>query len=90
MERSRTVLRVIAVLIGLRGLMNLGKPFGTGSGMVFLGTLYKGTAMAVLGALVGATMLGIHPLAYVPYSLVALGFPLVAVWLLARHRDELR
>ena len=47
------VLRVIAVLIALRSLGNLGKPFGTGSGLMFFGFLLKGPVMWVLAPLVG-------------------------------------
>jgi hypothetical protein len=57
MPSSTTVLRVIAVLLGLRALTNLGKPLGTGSGLVVLGRLVTGTPMMVLGVLVGAYML---------------------------------
>lgn len=53
----RTLLRVLAVLIGLRGCMNLGKPFGTGTGLVFLGTLLTGTPMLILAPLLGLYMI---------------------------------
>lgn len=51
------LLRAIAVLIGLRACMNFGKPFGTGTGLVFLGTLYTGTPMVILAPLLGAYMI---------------------------------
>ena len=40
MSRSGVALRVVAVLIGLRGVGNLLKSFGTGSGIVVLGRLH--------------------------------------------------
>jgi hypothetical protein len=51
------VLRLVAVLIGLRACMNFGKPFGTGSGLVFLGTLLTGTPMLILAPLLGLYMI---------------------------------
>jgi hypothetical protein len=51
------VLRVLAVLIALRSLTNIGKPFGTGSGLVFLGYLLTGPLMWVLAPLLGVYML---------------------------------
>jgi len=56
-DRSLLVLRVVAVLIGLRALMNLGKPFGTGSGLVFFGFHLTGPAMWVLAPLLGVYMI---------------------------------
>jgi hypothetical protein len=52
-----TLLRVVAVLIALRGCMNIGKPLGTGTGLVFLGTLLTGTPMLVLAPLLGIYMI---------------------------------
>lgn len=52
-----TLLRLIAVLIALRACMNLGKPFGTGTGLVFLGSLLTGTPMLVLAPLLGIYMI---------------------------------
>lgn len=51
------LLRVIAVLIALRACMNLGKPFGTGTGLVFLGSLLTGTPMVILAPLLGLYMI---------------------------------
>lgn len=51
------VLRVLAALIAVRALGNLGKPFGTGSGLVFGGYLLTGRAMLVLAPLLGLYML---------------------------------
>jgi hypothetical protein len=121
-------LRVIAVLVALRSLTNLFKPFGTGSGLVFLGTLLTGSSMYVLAPLLGLYMLiwayglwGARPFAlpmgiayaalvainilrfpfaeglpsgvtvpmYAVYGLVAVGIPVVAVWLLARRRGAI-
>ena len=56
-DKLLTVLRVLATLIALRSLMNLGKPFGTGSGLVFCGFLLKGPAMWVLAPALGIYML---------------------------------
>jgi hypothetical protein len=56
-DKLLTTLRVLAVLIALRSLMNLGKPFGTGSGLVFLGFLLTGPAMWVLAPALGIYML---------------------------------
>jgi len=44
-DKLLTVLRVLAVLIAVRSLMNVGKPFGTGSGLVFFGFLLNGPVM---------------------------------------------
>jgi hypothetical protein len=52
-----TSLRILAVLIALRGVMNIGKPLGTGTGLVFLGTLLTGTPMLILAPLLGVYMI---------------------------------
>jgi hypothetical protein len=127
-DRERLALRVIAVLVALRSLSNLFKPFGTGSGLVFLGTLLKGPVMYVLAPLLGVYMIvwayglwherrfalpmgiayaifvainilrfpvaeglpdGVTMPMYAVYGIVAVGFPLVAVWLLAKRRARL-
>jgi hypothetical protein len=49
--------KVIAVLIALRALTNLGKPFGSGSGFVVLGRLFHGVASSVVAPLFGLVML---------------------------------
>ncbi|HYR95524.1 MAG TPA: hypothetical protein VEM57_02265 [Candidatus Binatus sp.] len=49
--------KVIAVLIALRALTNLGKPFGEGSGFVVLGRLLHGVASTVVAPLFGLAML---------------------------------
>jgi hypothetical protein len=55
--RDRAVVRVLAVLTALRALTNLGKPFGTGTGLVVLGSLVTGTPMIVLSLLLAGAML---------------------------------
>lgn len=49
--------RVIAVLIALRALTNLGKPFAIGSGFVMLGRLTHGLGSTVIAPLFGIAML---------------------------------
>jgi len=56
-DKLLTVLRVLAVLIAVRSLMNVGKPFGTGSGLVFFGFLLNGPVMWVLAPALGIYML---------------------------------
>src|SRR5258706_11739550 len=56
-EKFLLVLRVLAALIAVRSLGNLGKPLGTGSGLVFLGYLLTGPVMWVLAPLLGLYML---------------------------------
>lgn len=48
--------RLIAILIALRALTNLGKPFGAG-GFVMLGFLMHGVASTVVAPLFGLAML---------------------------------
>ena len=50
-----TILRILAALIGLRGLVNLAKPLGAGSTMVFFGQRLD--ISNPLGPLVGVFML---------------------------------
>ncbi len=57
MDTGKTTLRVFAVLIGLRALTDVLKPFGAGSGFVFFGKLLTGTASHILAPLVGVLML---------------------------------
>jgi hypothetical protein len=57
MNRNRVLLRVCAVLIGLRALTNVFKPFGAGSGLVFFGALLTGWANTVVAPLLGVFML---------------------------------
>ena len=54
---QRTALRVIAVLIALRAMTNVLKPFGAGSGLVVFGFFLKGPEVSILGPLVGFYML---------------------------------
>jgi hypothetical protein len=49
--------KVLAVLIALRALTNLGKPFGEGSGFVVLGRLLHGMASTIVAPLFGLAML---------------------------------
>lgn len=56
-ERRLLARRVLAVVFVLRALTNLGKPFGTGTGLVFFGRLLTGTPMLVLAPLLGAYMI---------------------------------
>lgn len=56
-DKLLVVLRVVATLIALRSLMNLGKPFGTGSGLVFFGFHLTGPPMWVLAPALGVYML---------------------------------
>jgi len=51
------VLRVLAALIALRALTNVGKPLGTGTGLVLFGVLLEGPVLWVLGPLLGVYML---------------------------------
>jgi hypothetical protein len=83
--------RLIAVLIVLRALTNLGKPFAPGSGFVVLGHLEHGAWSTVVAPLFGLAMIGYawllarnHPLAWpvgIAYALWATAnvvlFPLV-------------
>lgn len=48
--------RVLAALIGLRGLTNFGKPFGMGSGFVVAGRLMHGFAATVVAPLFGVAI----------------------------------
>jgi len=57
MDRGALVLRVLAVLIGLRALTDVFKPLGAGSGLVFFGKLLTGTANLILAPLLGLYML---------------------------------
>lgn len=57
MDRGLVALRVLAVLIGLRALTNVFKPFGAGSGLVLFGALLTGWANAILAPLLGVFML---------------------------------
>jgi hypothetical protein len=57
MHVSLVLLRICAVLIGVRALTNVFKPFGAGSGLVFFGKLLTGTANLILAPLVGIFML---------------------------------
>lgn len=50
-----SLLRALAVLLALRGVANLFKPFGAGSGMVFFGQLLPVTSP--VGPIVGLVML---------------------------------
>ena len=56
-DKWLTVLRVLAALIAVRSLGNLLKPFGTGTGLVFLGYLLTGPWMWLLAPLLGLYML---------------------------------
>ena len=49
--------RVLAVLIGIRGLTNFGKPFDMGSGFVVFGKLMHGFATTVAAPIFGSLML---------------------------------
>lgn len=84
------VLRLFAVLIGIRGLANLAKPFGFGTAFVFFGTMVTGTAAHVLAVLFGAFLLlyawsAWHlrryagPMAVAYAAFVALNIPLFAI-----------
>jgi hypothetical protein len=57
LHRSRLLLRICAVLIALRALTNLLKPWSTGTGLVFFGKLLSGTPNLVLAPAVGIYML---------------------------------
>jgi hypothetical protein len=57
MDVSTVLLRVFAVLIGLRALTNVFKPLGAGTGLVFFGKLLTGTANTILAPLMGLYML---------------------------------
>jgi hypothetical protein len=54
MELAR---RIVAVLIALRALPNLGKPFNPAAGFVVLGRLRHGWASTVVGPIFGVLML---------------------------------
>jgi hypothetical protein len=49
--------KLVALLIALRALTNLGKPFGAGSGFVVLGHLRHGAASSIAAPLFGVFML---------------------------------
>jgi len=49
--------KVIAVLIALRALTNLGKPFAAGSGFVVVGRLLHGIASTIVAPIFGVVML---------------------------------
>jgi hypothetical protein len=49
--------KLVAVLIALRALTNLGKPFTPGSGFVILGRLQHGVASTVVAPVFGVAML---------------------------------
>ena len=57
MDTGRTTLRVFAVLIALRALTDVVKPFVAGSGFVFFGKLITGMACTILAPIVGVLML---------------------------------
>jgi hypothetical protein len=57
MKTERIVLRIFAVLIALRALTNVFKPFGAGSGLVLFGKLLSGAPSFVLAPLLGIYML---------------------------------
>ena len=56
-DRTRKIVRVLALLIGLRSFSNLFKPFGAGTGLVFFGVLLEGVANTILAPLFGVFML---------------------------------
>jgi hypothetical protein len=56
-ERRVLFRRALAVVFVLRALTNLGKPLGTGTGLVFFGTLITGTPMLIVAPLLGAYMI---------------------------------
>ena len=56
-DPASLALRAIAVLIALRAVTNLFKPLGSGTGLVFFGTLLTGTPMLVAATLLGLYML---------------------------------
>ena len=57
MPRWIFVLRACAVLIGLRALTNVLKPFGAGTAFVFFGAMLSSAAGLWLAAVVGLLML---------------------------------
>ncbi len=57
MQQITFLTRLVAVVVGLRALGNIGKPFGTGSGLVFFGKLLTGWPNAVLAPILGIAML---------------------------------
>ena len=57
MDKGKIVLRICAVLIALRGLTNLSRPFGAGSGLVFFGKFLTGTTNVIVAPLLGVYML---------------------------------
>ena len=56
-KQRRTILRVLAVLIVLRALTNVFKPFVPGSALVFFGKLLSGVPNVILSEVVGIFML---------------------------------
>lgn len=54
---SDLIRKLIAVLLALRALTNLGKPFGSGSGLVIVGKLFHGAAITIIAPLLGLAML---------------------------------
>jgi hypothetical protein len=84
-------LRVFAVLIALRALTNVFKPFGAGNAFVFFGQMLTSTAGMWLAALVGVLMLAYAwgawnlrrwalPMAVAYAAFVALNIPLFIVF----------
>jgi hypothetical protein len=57
MPRWVVVLRACALLIALRALTNVFKPFGTGTAFVFFGAMLRSTAGLWLASAVGVLML---------------------------------
>ena len=57
-DRTAAILtKVVAVVIALRALTNVGKPFGAGRGLVFFGNLLTGTPNLILAPTLGILML---------------------------------
>jgi hypothetical protein len=77
MDKGKIVLRICTVLIALRGLTNVVKPLGAGSGLVFFGTLMTGTANLILAPLLGAYMLA---LAYGMWAMRRFALPMVIAY----------
>ncbi|HUI24543.1 MAG TPA: hypothetical protein VL403_00550 [Candidatus Kryptonia bacterium] len=57
MDSGKLFLRICAVLIALRALTNMSRPFGAGAGLVFFGKFLTGTTNVILAPLLGVYML---------------------------------
>lgn len=90
-DSKRKATQVLAVLLAIRALTNVGKPLGAGTGLVFFGKLLTGTLNNVMGPAVGFYMLAIAygmwfrrafalPMSYAYCVFVIINVALFPVW----------